>query len=76
MRLESLLFLNDSQCFNCTAFPTGPTFVPKAGSLSVLVVAEPAVATRTKAVSFFCIHHHANKDVLFNPRSVCKFLYF
>lgn len=55
---------------NCIALPTGPTFVPKAGSLSVLVVAEPAAPTRTKAVSLFCIHRIANKDVLFNPRSL------
>lgn len=53
---------------NQIALPTGPTFVPKAGSLSVPVVAEPAVVTRTKAVSSFCINHYnTNKDWLFNP---------
>lgn len=62
---------------NCVALPTGPMSVPKAGSLSVLVVAEPAAATRTKAVSLFCIHHNANKDVLFNPRGFfCDILFF
>lgn len=38
------------------SLPTGPTSDPKAGNSSVLVVAEPAVATRTKTV-FFCCYY-------------------
>lgn len=50
--------------------PTGPTSDPKAGNSSVLVVAEPAVATRTKTVFLCWLLSDPNKDL---GKNVCRF---